>query len=186
MDTLNWDDPREVISAKMYFNRCVHAINPREGHQHKIQNVVNVYDHPSVKETKQIFQSDPMIDYEELLNCVEHHITCNEKSCLRKKGGKMVCRYHAPWDLCDHSKLYIDEQGEKKYEPKQNDDRVNTHNRETLMMWRDNIDWQPVLSKRVVINYIAKYDGKSEKGSETFHNILMQVSSIHNPNDTCI
>ena len=95
----------------------------------------------------------------------------------------MVCRYHAPWDLCDHSKIYIDEQGGKRYEPKRNDDRVNTHNRETLMMWRANIDWQPVLSKRVVINYIAKYAAKSEKGSETFHNMLMWVSSIQNPNE---
>ena len=55
------------------------------------------------------------------------------------------------------------------------------------MMWRANIDWQPVLSKRAVINYIAKYAAKSEKGSETFHNMLMRVSSIQNPNEpaTC-
>ena len=74
----------------------MHAINPHEGHQRKIQIGENVDDHPSVKDTKQMFQSDPMIDNEEILNCVERHITCNEKSCLQKKGGKMVCRYHAP------------------------------------------------------------------------------------------
>ena len=119
----------------------MHAINPREGHQRNIQIGDNVDDHPCVKGTEQIFQSDPMTDYEELINYVERHISCNERSCLRKKGGKLVCRYHAPWDICDQSKLYIDEQGEKKYEPRRNDDRVNTHNRETLMMWRDNIDW---------------------------------------------
>ena len=96
----------------------MHAINPCEGHQRKIQIGYNVDDHPSVKDTKQIFQSDPMIDYEELLNCVEYHITCNEKSCLRKKGGKMVYRYHVPWDPFDHSKIYNDEQREKKYEPR--------------------------------------------------------------------
>ena len=60
---------------------------------------------------------------------------------------------------------------------------MNTHNRETLMMWRDNINWQLVLSKRVVINYIVKYTAKFEKGSETFHNMLMRVSSIQNPNE---
>ena len=95
----------------------------------------------------------------------------------------MVRWYHAPWDLCDHSKIYIDEKGDKKYEPKRNDDRVNTHNRETLMMWRVNIYWQPVLSKRVIINYIEKYVAKSKKGSETFYNMLMRVSSIQNPNE---
>ena len=51
-------------------------------------------------------------------------------------------------------------------------------------MWRDNIDWQPILSKRIVTNYISKYATKSEKGSETFHNMLMRVSSIQNPNET--
>ena len=66
-----------------------------------------------------------------------------------------------PWELCDHSKLYIDENREKKYEPMRNDDRVNTHNRETLMMWRDNIDWNHELSKHVVRNYIEKYASKS-------------------------
>ena len=75
----------------------------------------------------------------------------------------------------------------KMYEPRRNDDRLNTHNLETLMMWRVNIDWQLVLSKHVVINYIEKYVAKSEKGSETFHDMLMCVSFIQNPNEptTC-
>jgi len=123
------------------------------------------------------------MDYEELLNCVERHITCNEKSCLRKKGRKFLCRYKAPWKLCNKSKLYVDENGENKYEPRRNDDRLNTHNRETLMMWRPNIDWKHVLSKCVVINYIAKYAAKAEKGSETFHDMLIRVSNIENPNE---
>ena len=42
----------------------MHAINPREEHQRKIQFGDNVDDHPSVKDTEQIFQLDPMIDYE--------------------------------------------------------------------------------------------------------------------------
>ena len=55
------------------------------------------------------------------------------------------------------------------------------------MMWRANIDWQPDLSKRVVINYITKYVAKPKKGSEAFHDMLMCVSSIQNPNEptTC-
>ena len=43
---------------------------------------------------------------------------------------------------------------------------LNTQNHETLMMWRDNIDSQYVLSKHDVINYIEKYGlAKTEKGS---------------------
>jgi hypothetical protein len=30
MDTLNWDDPTQVRLAKEYFDRCVHAMNPRD------------------------------------------------------------------------------------------------------------------------------------------------------------
>jgi len=60
---------------------------------------------------------------------------------------------------------------------------VNTHNLETLMMWRANIDWQLVFSNHVVINYIEKYVAKYEKGSESFHDMLMHVSSIQNLNE---
>jgi hypothetical protein len=35
----------------------------------------------------------------------------------------------------------------------------------------------------VVINYIAKYVAKYEKGSETFNGMLMHLSTIHNPNE---
>ena len=118
MDTLNWDDPVQVRFAKEYFDRSVHAFNPRNQHQININVRRDNDDHPCLKDTNQIFQSDPNIDYEELLNCVERHITCNAKSCLRKKGGKMVCRYKAPWELCQTSKLYVDENGEKRYEPR--------------------------------------------------------------------
>ncbi len=51
------------------------------------------------------------------------------------------------------------------------------------MIWRANIDWYPVLSKHVVINYIEKYAPKYEKKSETIHDMLMRVSSIQNPNE---
>jgi hypothetical protein len=98
-------------------------MNSCDQHQRNIQVRLNVDDHPFLKGTHQIFQYDTMIDYEELLNCVEHHITCNQKYCLRKKARKLVCRYKAPWDLCDQSRLYVEEIGEKKYEPRRNDDR---------------------------------------------------------------
>ena len=66
---------------KKYFDRCVHAMNPRNQHQRNIQVRVNVDDHPSLKDTEQIFQYNRMVDYEEVLNCVERHITCSEKTC---------------------------------------------------------------------------------------------------------
>jgi len=81
------------------------------------------------------------------------------------------------------SRLYVDEGGEKMYEPRRNDDRLNTHNREILMMWHANMDWKPILSRHVVINYIEEYVAKVEKGSESFHDMLMCIYSIQNPNE---
>ena len=52
-------------------------------------------------------------------------------------------RYNASWPLnLGGSRLYEDpEMGEKKFDPARNDDRVNTHNRYILQLWRPNVDW---------------------------------------------
>ncbi|XP_059076823.1 uncharacterized protein LOC131057818 [Cryptomeria japonica] len=94
-------------------------------------------------------------------------------------------RYNAPWPLnLRGSKLYEDiETDEKKFEPTRNDDRVNSHNRHILQLCRANIDWQPVLSKHAVVKYIAKYAAKAEKSSETYHQMLMRLSNMEDPND---
>lgn len=94
-------------------------------------------------------------------------------------------RYNAPWKLnLEGSKLYTDaDSGEKKFEPARNDDRVNTHNRYILQLWRANVDWQPVLSRHAVIKYIAKYAAKAERSSETYQQMLMRRSNLENPDD---
>lgn len=67
------------------------------------------------------------------------------------------------------SKLYeFIDTGDKKFEPTRNDERVNSHNRHILQLWRASIDWQPILSKHVVIKYIKKYAAKIEKISKTY------------------
>lgn len=45
-----------------------------------------------------------------------------------------------PWGLCKMLILYVYETEEKKYEPRLNDERLNTNNHETLMMWHENMD----------------------------------------------
>ena len=49
---------------------------------------------------------------------------------------------------------------QKKYEPSRNDEILNTHNCETLIIWRANIDWKKTLSNFMVINDIEKYVAK--------------------------
>jgi hypothetical protein len=63
MDTLNWDDPVQIRFAKEYFDIFVHAFNPRNQHRINMPFRRDNDDHPFLKDTQQIFQFDPMIDY---------------------------------------------------------------------------------------------------------------------------
>ena len=84
----------------------------------------------------------------------------------------------------DGSRLFEDPTtGDKIYESTRNDDRVNTHNRTILQLWRENVDWQPVLSRHVVMNYIVKYAVKAEKSSETYHQMLVRLANIENQDE---
>jgi hypothetical protein len=111
------------------------------------------------------------------LNRVQRHTKCSVDSCLHKKGYVVTCRYNAPWEVRDDSLLFIDEKGRKKYEPTRNDDRLNVHNVDLLAMWHANVDCQPVVSRHVVLKYIAKYASKEEKRSESYQDMLTRISN---------
>jgi hypothetical protein len=49
--------------------------------------------------------------------------------------------------------------------------------------WRDDLYWKAIVSKCVVINYIEKFASKSNKGSNTFNDMLICISAIENPNE---
>ena len=51
-----------------------------------------------------------------------------------------MCQYNAPWELQDESKIFVNDKGQKKYEPARNDDRLNVHNITLLSIWCDNVD----------------------------------------------
>ena len=68
-----------------------------------------------------------------------------------------MCRYNAPWELQDQSKIFVNDKGHKKYEPTPNDNRLNVHNIPLLSIWRANVDCQSALSRHAVLKYIAKY-----------------------------
>ena len=64
--------------------------------------------------------------------------------------------------------LFIDANGHKTYNPTRNDFVLNIHNPAMLSIWRDNVDFQPVISRHVVLKYISKYASKVE----SYHTIL--------------
>ena len=69
----------------------------------------------------------------------------------------MKCRYKAPWKECEQASLYRNETGHKCFEPARNDDRLNIHNPQMLVIWRENIGCQPITSQALVFKYIVKY-----------------------------
>ena len=109
------------------------------------------------------------------MNRVQRHTKCSVDSCLCKKGTILTCWYNAPWDLSEESRLFIDDQGRKKYDPIRNDDRLNVHKIDLLTMWHVNVDCQPVLSQHDVLKYIAKYASKAEKMFESYHDMLTRI-----------
>ena len=86
----------------------------------------------------------------------------------------MKYMYNAPWPLnLEGSRLKKDlEIGEKIFESFRNDVRVNSYNCYIHQLWRENIDWQPIMSKHAMTKYIAKYATKAKRSSKTYHQML--------------
>jgi hypothetical protein len=81
------------------------------------------------------------------------------------------------------SSLYIDEMGQKIYRSTHNDEHINIHNSNILQAWRENVDFQLVLSHYAVLKYITKYASKAEGRSETYHHMLTRIESTSNIDD---
>ena len=117
----------------------------------------------------------------DLLNQVQCHTKCTKTTCLCMKASKLQCRYNCPWTLQSNSSLFIDASGKKKYEPSRNDDRLNIHKPDILIVWRENMDCQPILSRHAVMKYISKYASKAEGRSERYHHMLIRITDTLSP-----
>ena len=162
MEHLAWTNMIRVDVARRYFDNYVTAWNPRDAHHSNISIHRPPEEDPCLLDTSEIFNIDHLDDYEQLANRVQCHTRCSVHSCLRKKGSSYMCRYNAPWELQDQSKIFVNDKGHKKYEPTRNNDRLNFHNIPLLSIWCANVDCQLVLSRHAVLKYIAKYASKSE------------------------
>ena len=161
METLYCKDPDQINTAKSFFDKYVTTWNPRDNHDAHIHAHQSIEDDPFLLDTKYILSSNPLHDYEQLLNRFQRHTKCTANSCLRRKGNTLECRYKCPWKVQNESSLYIDEKRQKTYHPAHNDEHLNIHNPSILQTWRANVDCQPVLSRYAVLKYKAKYASKA-------------------------
>ena len=105
METLNWQDLDQINTAKSFFDKYVTTWNPRDNHDARIHAIQSIEDDPCLLDTKDILSSNPLHDYEQLLNRVQRHTKCSENSCLRRKGNTLECRYkfHGRYKVNHHS-----------------------------------------------------------------------------------
>jgi hypothetical protein len=118
----------------------------------------SIEDDPCLRNTTKILDSHPFEDYKKLLNQIQRHTKYAEMTCLCKKASKVQCRYNFPWNLRSESSLFTDDTDKKKYELSRNDDLLNIHNPDMLTICRENMDFQPILSRHAILKYISKYE----------------------------
>ncbi|XP_057835128.1 uncharacterized protein LOC131045552 [Cryptomeria japonica] len=186
METINWTDDNEVQMEKTFFDQYVSAWNPHIAADRMNTMHYTAMDDPCLADTKKIFTMDATLDYEALLNTLQRHTKCTEHTCLKKKGPTFECRYKAPWVQQEMSTLTVDNDNNPCYKPTRNDDHLNIHNPWMLSLWRANIDCQPVISKKVVLQYISKYASKSENKSQSYIEMLKTILNTSKSEDSIL
>ena len=70
METLNWKYPNQINTIKSFFDKNVTTWNPRDNHDSHIHAHQSIEKNPFLLDTKYILSSNPLQDYEQLLNKV--------------------------------------------------------------------------------------------------------------------
>ena len=114
-------------------------------------------------------------DLIQLIATCERHTMCSEAYCLRNVDGRQVCRFGFPKPLEHKSKADFNEDGDLTLITSRNDPLINSYNPIQLVGWRANVDMQYCMSKKKVIQYVAKYATKSENRSESLKDIYATI-----------
>ncbi|KAK3926417.1 THAP domain-containing protein 11 [Frankliniella fusca] len=155
------EDKDEIVN---YFDQLISTMNPNV-------NEAPAPTHPCRKKLSEVVNLEE--DLAQLLNRVQRHTVCTAGYCL--KNGK--CRFNFPAPLQESTKLDFSDPNNIKLVTARNDSRLNKFNPYIIRTWRANIDVSPVLSKKALINYLAKYVSKSETRSQTLIDLMKRIIS---------
>ncbi|KAK3918326.1 ATP-dependent DNA helicase [Frankliniella fusca] len=160
------EDQKKV--ALEYFDNLISCSNPDI-------HVLPLTQHPCQISLENVTDVDT--DLAHLLNQVQRHTKCSKNHCLRVTGKekKLQCRYKFPKSLTSETTFEMKENDIVDINFKRNDVFMNKYNPWLLQTWRANIDFSPVISKRVVYQYIAKYASKSEIKSICYNKVLTDI-----------
>ncbi|KAK3910038.1 ATP-dependent DNA helicase [Frankliniella fusca] len=120
---------------------------------------------------------DVQIDICQLVNHLQRHTKCRKSHCLRPVGRskQLECRYKFPMDMRERSELDEEDGNVIGIKFKRNDQLLNKYNKWVLQTWRANIDISPIVNKRIVYRYIAKYASTSEIKSLCYNQVLTDI-----------
>jgi hypothetical protein len=86
MEILHWEDPHQIYAAKSFLDNYVTTWNPREHHDTHMAMHQSIEDEPCLLHTKEIFATNPLEDYEQLLiefkdiqSAMRKHVSVEEK-----------------------------------------------------------------------------------------------------------
>ena len=140
--------------------------------------------HPCKKRFAEISEENLDEDYQDLLNAVQRHTTCNSLYCLKQKdNGKLCCRFDFPIEESKFTHLVFEKVHTKdksvKYRAKvvtaRNDARLNRHQRLQLQGWRANCDINVIIDYHACVEYLAKYTSKGENISTVARDAFISV-----------
>lgn len=153
-----------------FFDQYVSATNPGRNQAPAEENPILTRFSEVVDEEKDLW---------ELLNRFQRHTKCSENYRLRKDKttGVFKCRYNFPFELSDES-FIRKKKDEHEFVSKRNDEYLKRYNPSVTRIWRANTDIQATSSEHDLINYIAKYVGKSESSSKDLKDIIANLSDL--------
>ena len=121
------------------------------------------------------------VDLIDLQMRVQTH-KCRIGKCVKiMRGQPTACKYKFPFEKEKSTRLHFYQNNYKngkgpwriKIFPKRlNNNRITTHNKEMLHIWRGNVDFTMVHDYRSVDKYITKYATKHETTSNVFQSLF--------------
>ena len=112
--------------------------------------------------------SDFEHDHQDLVNSVQRHTRCGAAYCLRSRPGQqgVKCHFHYPCPLQELSTIEFEQLGDGSIRAtlttRQDDPRINSHNRVMLQHWHAHVDLQIIVDVQACARYMAKYAAKGE------------------------
>ncbi len=77
METLHWEGTNQINSAKIFFHKHVTTWNPCKSHDMCIHMHQSIQEKAFLLDTKDMFSSNPLQNYDKFCNHVQRHTHCN-------------------------------------------------------------------------------------------------------------